>query len=302
VLNKKHMLAAIVPTLLAFQLAPLAPSHAPAARAAPCTMRVLTVGDVKVRFGEALGKNMGIDPRFCQIPQATQSFANDLITSETCAMVTKNYRYTRLFALGLVTLCDIFLEAGCSPETAKATRSSLCAAFEVEEDKVNKDAAALLALVEGKSETEILAIDDLQEISKQSPTYSYIFGAGLTTLFKGAKPDMKGEDIERWCDELDLNCKNALTRDYNYYVQAVEKFGQMKEMFAQMDASAKRQAAERLKDKAAAAAKEADDAEADAATEQKAAPVAVKEEPAAKDSADEGGFKLPEIKNPFDRS
>ena len=217
-----------------------------------------------------MGKPMGINPLFCQIPMATQSFANELITSETLAMVTPRYRYTRLFALGFETLCDTFLSAGASPETLKYTRSSLCVAFGVDEAKVKSDAAALLALTEGMSEADMLATDDLKELAQLKPTYSYILGSGLTTLMKQAKQssdgaELTGEDIARWCDALELNCKNALTRDYNYYVTSVEKFGQMKEMFIQMDASAKRQAADRLKQKAAAAAEEAEKAEAEAA-------------------------------------
>ena len=40
--------------------------------------------------------------------------------------------------------------------------------------------------------------------------------------------------IEKWSDELNLNCKGVLSRDYGYFKNNVEKFEGMKEMFAQM--------------------------------------------------------------------
>ena len=42
------------------------------------------------------------------------------------------------------------------------------------------------------------------------------------------------EGIGKWVDTLGLGCKNALTRDYAYFESSVEKFGQMKDMFAQV--------------------------------------------------------------------
>ena len=141
-------------------------------------------------------------------------------------------------------------------------RSSLCVAFDMEQTQVEEDCEALKALSEGLTEAEVLALDDLTALSAtgstgRGVTYSYTLGAGLATLMKRASVDPSEAVIARWCDTLGLNCKSVFTRDYTYFESSVQKFAQMKEMLAQMEASAKRDAAKR-------AAAKADAAEADA--------------------------------------
>lgn len=177
---------ALTTSLLAFQLpsAPIASrACAPSMCDAAATKTVpVTVGDTKVKFTNALGAALGVNPQFCQIPQNMQSFANELIMSETLAMASPRYTYTRVFALGFETLCDTFLSDGRSEKTAAATRSAMCVAFGLDQAQLEADASALRALSEGKSEEEVLAIDDLKELAAQKPTYSYIMGAGLVCM------------------------------------------------------------------------------------------------------------------------
>ena len=202
-----------------------------AASAAPAT--ALTVGEVKVAFNEALGKAMKLNPRFIQIPMAAQSFVNEMLTSTTLAMVTPSYQYTRIFAVGYEDLCDLFLSAGIEEDTAVYVRESMCTALGLDPAKVKADAAALKAASAGKSEEEVLALDDLKALAGQKTAYSYTFGAGLILLMKQANVDPTTA-IEKWSDELNLNCKGVLSRDYGYFKNNVEKFEGMKEMFAQM--------------------------------------------------------------------
>jgi hypothetical protein len=217
----------------------------------------LTVGDRKVKFNEAMGAAYGIDPRHCQIPMPTQSFVNEVLTSTTLAMNTPSYQYTRIWALGFDTLCELFLSAGCSSDCATKVRSSLYVAFDMVQEDVEADCAALKALSEGVTEEQALALEDLVALSKQKVTYDYTFGTGLATLMKQASVPPSEEVIARWCDALNLSCKSVFTRDYKYFESSVEKFAQMKEMMAQMEISAKRDAAKREAEKAEKAAGDA---------------------------------------------
>lgn len=229
-----------------------------APRASVCmSERVLTTGDVKVKFNEALAGRFDVNPRHMQIPMQTQSFVNEMITTTTLSMVQPNYRYTRLFALGFETLCDQFLPVGCSADTAKYVRSSLLEAFEMDEAKVKADAEAYKALIEGKTEAELFETEDFKGIKASKITYTYLFGAGLTLTMAAAGVKVDRDSIARWCDALNLNCKNALTRDYEYYETNVVKAKQMQEMLEQMEASSKRQEAEREAEKAKRQAEEA---------------------------------------------
>ena len=114
----------------------------------------------------------------------------------------------------------------------------------------------------------MLALDDIKALGSPTPvTYSYTLGAGLALLMEAASVEPDEAVIARWCTTLGLPCKSVFNRDYAYYVSSLEKFEQMSQMFAQMEASAKRQEAERAAVKAKAAAAEAEAAEKAAAEE-----------------------------------
>ena len=63
----------------------------------------MTVGEAKVRFYSEQGVGHAL-------PMQTAAFASEIIQSTTFAMASPKFKYTRLFALGLETLCAEFLE------------------------------------------------------------------------------------------------------------------------------------------------------------------------------------------------
>ena len=227
----------------------------------------LTTGDRKVIFTENLGKGLGVDPRHTQIPMAAQSFVNEILTSEGLAMNTPRYRYSRIFAVGFQSMCDVFLSVGITDSTAQLVRESLCVAFEFEPSTVYADAADLLELAKGKSEEEVLALDDLKELAGSSSSqYSYTLGAGLLSLMKEAGIEPDADVIKRWCEALNIKAVNSFTRDYGYFQMNVKKFAELREMFQQMEVSAAKKKAADLAKKAEAAEAEAAKAEADSAS------------------------------------
>jgi len=225
----------------------------------------LTTGDRKVIFNQQMGKALGVDPAHTQIPMATQSFVNEMITSEGLAMNTPRYAYSRIFAVGYQALCDVFLSAGVEETSAPIVRDSLLVAYEFKPSEVYADAAALLELAKGKSEEELLALPDMTTLAASSQTYSYTLGAGLIALMKAVDVEPDGEAIKRWCAALNIKAVNSFTRDLGYFNMNVEKMAGMKEMLEQMKVSAAKKRANELAKKAEAAKAEADAAEADAA-------------------------------------
>merc|ERR1712113_736204 len=168
------------------------------------------------------------------VSMSVQAFVNEVISSSVPAIATPGYTYTRVFGLGLVSLCDEFL----------------CVALGLEPDVVISDAAALTNVAEGTSETALFeTLEDFKQIAalEKPLKYTYTLGAGLVTLMKvvGVKPDGDGGSenssaIDRWCEQLNLTCARTLSRDYAYYLGQQAKMQDVKEMFAQMKSASER--------------------------------------------------------------
>ena len=91
----------------------------------------------------------------------TLKFVNSMVTT---SFIYK-FKYNRVFAVGLMGLCDTFL-VKCADEKDEAdVRNSLCFALGLDGDTVKADAEALLALAAGMTEAELLATDDFATIA-----------------------------------------------------------------------------------------------------------------------------------------
>ena len=146
----------------------------------------MTVGEAKVRFYSEQGVGHAL-------PMQTAAFASEIIQSTTFAMASPKFKYTRLFALGLETLCAEFLEPATLGGEAGADKikKALCYAFEYDAKQIERDAEALRAAAEGKTEDEILEMADLKDECK----YTYTYGAGLVTLMKMVSEIMSLESV-----------------------------------------------------------------------------------------------------------
>jgi len=203
-----------------------------------------TMGDAKRVFEQEFGR---------PVSMSVQAFVNEVISSSVPAIVTPGYKYTRVFGLGLVSLCDEFLFEAPDDATRQQIRNSLCVALGLKPDVVLADAAALNAFAEGTSETMLFeTLEDLKQIAALDKPlkYTYTLGAGLVTLMKaaGVKPDgdvdsENSSAIDRWCEQLNLSCARTLSRDYAYYIGQQAKMEEIKDMFAQMKSAAERRVA-----------------------------------------------------------
>ena len=155
------MLAALASTLLAFQLAPLAPQHAPVAlRAAPSSIVLAlgdeiegttpsNVGEAKVAFQAAYGR---------PVNGPMQGFVGEMLTSASLAMVVPSYKPSRVFYLGIDSLCTVFLEESTEKD---ALYNALCAGLGLNAEKMKAEAGTLAAFATGKTEDELFAGEDL---------------------------------------------------------------------------------------------------------------------------------------------
>jgi len=206
---------------------------ADAARAPQPAMGGMTVAEAKEVFWGNIGSSLSMP---------VQSFVNEMIQSTTFAMASPDFKYTRVLALGYERLCDEFL-ASVDPELKTKVKTNLALALRFDPDSIPRDAEALKSLAAGKSEEEILALEDLKGLAPFK--YTYTSGAGLIALM--LDNELKPEDtIAKWSDELGLGCKSALGRDYAYYKGSVEKMAQMREMMAQMKEAEDKKKAERM--------------------------------------------------------
>jgi len=167
-------------------------------------------------------------------------FSGRLMTSQSQKLVDKliedracvyRFKYTRVYALGLVALCDAFLPLTCiDANDAEAVFAAVCFGLGLEAGTVRADAAAMLAVEMNASDAEALfASPDLVDIATTERfKYSYVFGVGLVLLMRAAgeeqiqatgrayySRDARTEGaIGRWCARLNLeNTVGRLERD-----------------------------------------------------------------------------------------
>ena len=161
----------------------------------------------------------------------TQKFLNVMIEDRA---VIFRFTYTRVYALGFVALCNVFLKASCrTPEDEKFTRSALCFALGLDEAQVASDAAAVLEEARGvNSKWDLFNQSPEFKAIAAAPTppkYTYTFGVGLCLLMKalgesnltapskgyGAQAgDATTGAIDAWCKALNLRFSNRLATDY----------------------------------------------------------------------------------------
>mmetsp|Transcript_26761 Transcript_26761/g.53770 ORF Transcript_26761/g.53770 Transcript_26761/m.53770 type:complete len:307 (-) Transcript_26761:23-943(-) len=168
-----------------------------------------TVTAAKQAFREAYAGASNVSP----MKASTFKFASVLFETS----VIWNAQYSRVFAVGLMALCDTFLESCLTEQDKEVTRWSICFALGLRVTQVAEDAQAMLAMAAGSSAAELLESEDLRAITQMAGSfkYTYAFGVGLAMLMRavGDTPD-DSATADRWCEALKLNCARTLERDY----------------------------------------------------------------------------------------
>lgn len=134
-----------------------------------------TASDAQVAFRAAFNGRL--------LTPATKKFIDKVIDDRATVF---RFQYSRVFALGLVALCDVFLPATSldAPDADTAFRA-LCFSFGLDAAAVRADALALASEAEGRTAADVLASDDLQMVAQTNRyKYTYTFGVGLVLLMQ----------------------------------------------------------------------------------------------------------------------
>lgn len=211
-----------------------------------------TVGEVKDAFYKNYGMPIG---RF-----EVNSFVSQILTSLSVAMVSADFSYSRIFAFGLESLSDFFMNTLKDDQKTKI-RSAMLMALGFDPEKIKRDADALKSLA-AEGEDKLLSSEDFAEIAAKDGKFKYTYplGAGLLALMPIAGQEASEATIERWCTKLNIP-KAKLTKDQAMYDMAVEKLAEVKDMMLQMEIGAKKKEAEKLEKAAKALEEEAASAE-----------------------------------------
>jgi hypothetical protein len=224
----------------------------------------LVVSDVRNAFYENYGMPF--------LPAGVSSFVSEMLSGITMALAgrAQPFAYSRVFALGLTTLCKYFISEQEVPDEEKRGRieKSMMIALGLDPAEITGDAEALSKFASESTEEQLLASEDFKQIAAASDyKYTYQLGAGLLALMPLVGVEENDATIDRWCDALGLRGA-LLKKDAAYFKSIQNKMAEMKEMLLQMQAGEKRKQAARLKEEAEAAAKAAEDVEK-ASTEEK---------------------------------
>jgi photosystem II biogenesis protein Psp29 len=186
--------------------------------------------------------------------------------------VNVDFRYDPIYALGVVTSFDRFMQ-GYRPEQDKESIfSALCKAIEQDsEERYRQDAEQLLSLATrfpwdtlllpeksaGVAELTPLR-DSLQEIAGHSKfKYSRLFAIGLFTLLETSSPDLVKDETQRnaafqqLCKGLNLP-EEKIQKDLELYRSNLEKMAQVQAVIADTLAADRKKREERAQAKAAA--------------------------------------------------
>lgn len=231
-----------------------------------------TVDEARQKFFAAYGKPY--------VAPDAQGFVNELLGSSQMAIVSPSFRYNAVFALGTEALCETFLAQ--RPEAERvAITDAIITALGMSPQQLKSDAAALRETAKAAgTEEALLGSKPMLEIKaypKVPPLkYSYAFGAGMLTLMPLVEVKPSDDAIDRWVGALEIDPAKGkmLKRDFAFFESSQDKLAEMRQMMAEMQASAKRKEAAKLKEQAEAAA-------AEAAAEEAASEGAKEKEPAA---------------------
>lgn len=159
--------------------------------------------------------------------------------------VNVDFRYDPIFAFGVVTTFNRFMQ-GYSPEPDQVSIfNSLCQALESDPEQYQRDANRLQELTSRVSSDQIISwldfsinlpeFDDLQQIlrgiSASSFKYSRLFAIGLFSLLEKAAPELikdtqwRKEALEKVCQSLNLPL-DKVNKDLDLYRSNLEKMTQ----------------------------------------------------------------------------
>eukprot|EP00608_Synchroma_pusillum_P007767 CAMPEP_0198429506 /NCGR_PEP_ID=MMETSP1452-20131203/7799_1 /TAXON_ID=1181717 /ORGANISM="Synchroma pusillum, Strain CCMP3072" /LENGTH=324 /DNA_ID=CAMNT_0044149913 /DNA_START=36 /DNA_END=1010 /DNA_ORIENTATION=- len=189
-----------------------------------------------------------------------RELVNKLLTNTHICIVNPAFVYDPVFALGMMAFYDDFL-ANYPGEERDTIFSALCAALDLDADKIKTDAQRTREYFAGKTEEQVLALgidsasDEFAEIfarirSDRFFRYTEHHGIGLVKIMGILDLEVTPERIEAWSKNLVHVRKGRLSLDYDFFKTGLDRMAQGEEIMKQIEIREKKRMAERLEQKA----------------------------------------------------
>jgi photosystem II biogenesis protein Psp29 len=184
--------------------------------------------------------------------------------------VNVDFRYDPIYALGVVTTFDCFMQ-GYRPEQDKESIfNALCQALEDNPQRYRDDSQKILSLASRFSWDALLipaksaAIPDVSHLrewtqaiaAQEKFKYSRLFAVGLYTILDTANPDItkdeskRNEAFKEICNALNLS-EDKVQKDLELYRSNLEKMSQAQAVIAEALAADRKKREERAQAKSA---------------------------------------------------
>ena len=179
--------------------------------------------------------------------------------------VNEDFRYDPIFALGVVTTFDRFMEGYQPPQDQMSIFNALCQAEEVTPETLRQDSQHLLDLSQSKSADELVnwinqsAVSGGDEVQQQllaiaqNPRFKYsrLFAIGLFTLLEHADASIVKDEarlnaaLHQICEVLGLS-ESKVDKDLELYRSNLTKIVQARQTMADIQEAERKR---RLKSK-----------------------------------------------------
>jgi photosystem II biogenesis protein Psp29 len=191
---------------------------------------------------------------------------DELMVEMHLLTVNQHYRYSPIYALGVVTTFDRFMQ-GYRPETDVASIfSALCAAVDGNASQYRQDSEQIKSSLAGASWEQLAelaapgAVGDALKAVSHAPHFKYtrLFAIGLYTLLEQIDPDASQDQtqrlavLEQLAKTLNLS-GDRMEKDLEIYRGNLDKMSQAQQAIADTIAAERKRREQRELDKAAAA-------------------------------------------------
>lgn len=287
----------------------LRPSRRPLAPPALVTPRAAAASsDFHERFDNLRGKP--IEPVSATVARFNAAFArpvpivyrsiiNELITTTHLATVCAMWRFDPIFAYGFNQVFDEFLKYYPDERERDALYKACVDSLNLDYQVIRDNAQAVTEWLDGKTEKDVFdaladapkgaakdqvgpvveALAYVRDAGSFDWYYSRMFGIGLIQVMAKVGVDLSINTAESWADNIDMD-KSKFGAEMGAYLSSMERLKQAEQIFAESTAREAKKTAERLAERAKAAAKEAEELEKDEQQEKVADGI-----PPAKDSS-----------------
>lgn len=223
---------------------------------------VPTVSDTKRAFYRSFTRP--IDPLYRRVIE-------ELLVEMHLLSVNSSFCYDPIYALGVVTTYDTFMQGYAPTADVLAMLNALCQALQVDPEQYRRDEEHLIAIAKQGSDGQLLRWlsdaaslaeappllrDTLQAIAaRENFKYSRLFAIGLFTLLETAEPDLvkDKEKLQQLVEQISSNLKlpaERLLRDLDLYRSNLEKMAQAREVMEEAIQAERRKREQREQAKA----------------------------------------------------